>query len=104
MVRIEAIAAVLQRVDGIPMAVPEHPAGAGGHIMKKLLETFGCHVYGMNLEPTGVFAHKPEPIPEHLGDLCEAVKLRKADLGMNLCVFTHYCHTCLWSHQPVFLS
>lgn len=51
--------------------------GAGGPIMKKLLEKLGCQVIGLNLEPTGIFAHKPEPIPEHLNDLCESVKKRK---------------------------
>jgi phosphomannomutase len=49
--------------------------------MKLLLEKLGCEVIGMNLEPTGLFAHKPEPLPEHLGDLCAAVKKHKADLG-----------------------
>lgn len=56
--------------------------GAGGPTMKNLLEALGCEVIGMNIETTGLFAHKPEPIPEHLGDLCEAVKKHKADLGI----------------------
>jgi phosphomannomutase len=56
--------------------------GAGGYAMKKLLEKFGCEVIGINLEPTGIFAHKPEPIPEHLNDLCKEVLKQKADLGI----------------------
>ena len=32
-------------------------------------------------EPTGIFPHNPEPLPEHLGDICEAVVRNKADLG-----------------------
>jgi phosphomannomutase len=56
--------------------------GAGGPTMKKLLEILGCEVVPLNLEPTGLFAHKPEPIPENLGGLCDAVKQHKADLGV----------------------
>jgi len=56
--------------------------GAGGPIMQELLKTLGCEVIPMNIEPTGVFAHTPEPVPENLGDLCEKVKEYKADLGI----------------------
>jgi len=56
--------------------------GAGGPIMKQLLETFGCEVVGMNLETSGLFAHTPEPVPQNLGDLCKAVKENGADLGI----------------------
>lgn len=56
--------------------------GAGGAIIPKLLEDLGCEVVGLNLEPTGVFAHTPEPVPQNLGDLCQAVKDSGADLGV----------------------
>jgi phosphomannomutase len=55
--------------------------GAGGRIGSKLLETLGCEVVGMNLEPTGIFAHTPEPTAENLAGLCEAVRQHKADAG-----------------------
>jgi len=32
-------------------------------------------------DPTGLFPHNPEPLPEHLADICEAVVKNKADLG-----------------------
>ncbi|MEI7501132.1 MAG: phosphoglucosamine mutase [Bacteroidota bacterium] len=32
-------------------------------------------------DPTGHFPHNPEPIPEHLRDICDAVVKNKADLG-----------------------
>jgi phosphomannomutase len=32
-------------------------------------------------EPTGHFPHNPEPLPEHLGDICDAVVKNRADLG-----------------------
>eukprot|EP01089_Gocevia_fonbrunei_P014300 TRINITY_DN388_c0_g1_i1.p1 TRINITY_DN388_c0_g1~~TRINITY_DN388_c0_g1_i1.p1 ORF type:complete len:461 (+),score=122.17 TRINITY_DN388_c0_g1_i1:51-1433(+) len=56
--------------------------GAGGPVMQKLLQRLGCEVVGLNLEPTGKFAHMPEPIPAHLGDLCKSVAENKADLGI----------------------
>ncbi|KAJ5068521.1 phosphoglucosamine mutase family protein [Anaeramoeba ignava] len=57
--------------------------GAGGRILKELLEKLGCkEIIGINIEETGIFAHKPEPIPEHLNQLCEAVQNNKADLGI----------------------
>lgn len=33
-------------------------------------------------EITGHFAHNPEPLPEHLNDLCKEVKKKKAHLGV----------------------
>jgi len=56
--------------------------GAGGPIMRRLLESLHCEVVSINEEPTGLFAHKPEPIPEHLGDLCALVKQHGAHLGI----------------------
>ena len=56
--------------------------GAGGTIMKSLLEQLGCEVVGLNLEATGIFAHTPEPVPENLGDLCAFVVEQKADFGI----------------------
>jgi len=55
--------------------------GAGGGVTKKLLGEFGCKVAAINDEPTGRFAHTPEPIAENLKDLCEAVKSQRAELG-----------------------
>lgn len=56
--------------------------GAGGVIIPKMLEHFGCEIIGLNLEPSGLFAHTPEPIPQNLVDLAVAVKENKADLGL----------------------
>ena len=55
--------------------------GAGGAITKKLLAELRCRVSAINAEPTGQFAHTPEPIAENLGDLCEAVKSEDAEIG-----------------------
>jgi len=55
--------------------------GAGGGITKKLLAELGCRVSAINDEPTGRFAHTPEPIAENLTDLCSAVKSSGAEIG-----------------------
>jgi phosphomannomutase len=55
--------------------------GAGGPEAQKLLEELGCRIIGMNLEPNGRFAHKPEPVEENLSSLCEKVRQTGADLG-----------------------
>jgi len=55
--------------------------GAGGGITKKLLAELGCRVSAINDEPTGLFAHTPEPIAENLTDLCSAVKSKGAEIG-----------------------
>lgn len=55
--------------------------GAGGRVTKKLLAEFGCKVIAINDEPTGMFAHKPEPTAENLTGLCEVVKTESADIG-----------------------
>ena len=55
--------------------------GAGGRVTKKLLAELGCVVSAINDEPTGVFAHVPEPRAENLTGLCEAVKTERAEIG-----------------------
>jgi len=55
--------------------------GAGGAEGKLLLSSLGCDVIAMNDEPTGDFAHQPEPLAENLTSLCEKVKEQKAALG-----------------------
>ncbi len=38
----------------------------GGIVMPQLLRELGCEVMELNCEPTGEFAHNPEPLPENL--------------------------------------
>lgn len=56
--------------------------GAGGAIMPKLLQQFGCRVSAINLETDGRFPRSPEPIPENLGELEELVRSSGADIGL----------------------
>ena len=55
--------------------------GAGGAGAKLLLEELGCELIHINAEPTGEFAHGPEPIAENLIGLGQAVIDNKADVG-----------------------
>jgi len=56
----------------------------GGIIMPRLLERLGVECITLNGEPTGNFAHNPEPIPANLVDLCRKVVEEKADLGVSV--------------------
>lgn len=40
------------------------------------------NIHCINCEPTGLFAHEPEPLPEHLTDTLAVVKETGADLGI----------------------
>src|SRR5690242_17499238 len=56
--------------------------GAGGPVMRTLLERLGCRVTGINLETDGRFPRAPEPVPENLGDLAALVPRSGADVGI----------------------
>ncbi len=54
----------------------------GGVVIPRLLERMGVEVVKINCEPTGQFAHNPEPIPENLTEISEVVRTEGADLGV----------------------
>lgn len=54
----------------------------GGISLPPLLEQLGCEVIKLYCEPNGHFPHNPEPLKEHLTDICELVKQENADLGI----------------------
>ena len=55
----------------------------GGIAVPMLLEALGVEeIFKVNCEPTGDFAHNPEPLPEHLRDLSKAVAKNKSHLGI----------------------
>src|SRR5437660_4946816 len=56
--------------------------GAGGPVMRALLERLGCSVTGINLETDGRFPRAPEPVPENLGELSALVRRTGADVGI----------------------
>lgn len=55
--------------------------GAGGRVTKRLLAELGCEVAAINDEPTGIFAHAPEPTAENITSLCEVVRAKEAAIG-----------------------
>lgn len=62
-------------------AVLDSVNGAGGRVTKKMLAELGCEVIAINDEPSGIFAHRPEPTARNLTGLCRIVKEKEADIG-----------------------
>ena len=54
----------------------------GGIAIPKLLQSLGVEVVELYCEPNGHFPHNPEPLKEHLGDICKLVVEEKADFGI----------------------
>jgi phosphomannomutase len=54
----------------------------GGIALPELFTALGVlDVIPLNNVPDGNFAHNPEPLPEHLEDICRLVRENKADVG-----------------------
>ena len=81
---VDAVCAV---IDAKPIAarrfkvVVDSVNGAGGTVTPMLLGRLGCELAHINAEPTGRFAHPPEPVEENLAQLCQAVRKHRADVG-----------------------
>ncbi len=57
--------------------------GAGSLAVPNLLEKLGVKtVHKIHCTPNGLFPHNPEPLPEHLTEICELVKETGADIGV----------------------
>ncbi|WP_394971803.1 phosphoglucosamine mutase [uncultured Croceitalea sp.] len=54
----------------------------GGIAIPKLLKELGVEVIELYCDPTGHFPHNPEPLKEHLKDICDLVVKEKADFGI----------------------
>lgn len=53
----------------------------GGIVLPRLLTALGVeNIVQINCEPTGIFAHNPEPLAEHLTETCEIVRNSKVDV------------------------
>ncbi|MBL7920075.1 MAG: phosphoglucosamine mutase [Bacteroidia bacterium] len=58
---------------------------SGAIAVPALLKKLGVkNIHIIHGEPTGNFAHNPEPLPEHLADLSNAVIKQKAHLGISV--------------------
>jgi len=54
----------------------------GGIALPPLLKALGVsEVVELYCDPTGLFPHNPEPLPEHLTEISKVVKQRNADVG-----------------------
>lgn len=55
----------------------------GGIAVPQLLEALGAsHVEKLYCEPNGHFPHNPEPLPEHIGQICGELEGGNYDLGI----------------------
>ena len=83
----EHISAVLEISDADAIAsrrfkvVLDSINGAGGPVTLMLLDRLACDVVHLNADPTGEFAHHPEPIEQNLTGLCEVVRGADAAIG-----------------------
>ena len=57
-------------------------SSVGGIAVPRLLERLGAHVIEVDCVPDGRFTRELEPLPEHLGRLCRAVREGGADFGV----------------------
>ena len=89
------IDAHIQRVLDLPLVDTEAIAKAnfrvavdavnstGGISIPRLLRALGVkEVVELNCEPTGHFAHNPEPLPQNLTEIASVVPQQKCDLGI----------------------
>jgi phosphomannomutase len=54
----------------------------GGIVLPRLLKEVGVEeVVELYCNPTGIFPHNPEPLPEHLQDISSSMVKEKADVG-----------------------
>lgn len=81
------VAKVLANIDSAPIrggqfkVVLDSVNGAGCAAGRMLLDELGCEVIHLNGEPTGMFAHTPEPIEENLAELAALTKSSRAVCG-----------------------
>ena len=80
---LEAVDAEAVRSAGFKVVV-DAVNSVGGIIMPRLLERLGVECVALNCEPTGEFAHNPEPLPKNLVELSETVVREGADLGISV--------------------
>ena len=54
----------------------------GGLILPKLLKNLGVEeIIELYCDPSGIFPHNPEPLAEHLTEICNVVKDKKLDMA-----------------------
>ncbi len=72
----------VDRIRDASLRVAADPCnGAGALFLRKLFDRLGVSATIINGEPDGLFAHEPEPIPENLVQLGDAVRSAGAAIG-----------------------
>jgi phosphomannomutase len=69
------------RAAGLPVAL-DCVRGAGGVMVPRLLESLGCRVTAIHVEPDGRFPRDPEPTAESLTELGDLVRRSGAVVGL----------------------
>lgn len=80
---LEAVDAEAVRAAGFKVVL-DAINSVGSIIMPRLLEKLGVECITLNGEPTGDFAHNPEPLPKNLVELSSTVVEQNADLGISV--------------------
>ena len=80
---LELVDASVIRSAGLKVAV-DGVNSSGGIAIPMLLEALGVEVVKVHCDPTGDFAHNPEPLPHHLVDLSNAVVEYGCHLGISV--------------------
>ena len=80
---LELVDASVIRSAGLKVAV-DGVNSSGGIANPMLLEALGVEVVKVHCDPTGDFAHNPEPLPHHLVDLSNAVVEYGCHLGISV--------------------
>ncbi|WP_088341093.1 phosphoglucosamine mutase [Robiginitalea sediminis] len=78
---LELVQAETIRAKGFKVVV-DGVCSTGGIAIPKLLKALGVEVVELYCEPTGHFPHNPEPLKEHLTDICAKVVQEGADFGI----------------------
>ena len=74
---------ILTRIKDLKLKVVVDAVNASGSVaVPELLEKLGCNVIKLFCDGSGIFPHTPEPLPENLTLLAEAVKTHKTDIGI----------------------
>lgn len=64
------------------VAVVDAVNASGSEVVPKLLKKLNVKVVELFCDGSGIFPHTPEPIPDNLVELANAVKEHKADIGI----------------------
>lgn len=80
--RVMSLPAVSRGITSGQTVVVDAVNASGSVCVPQLLERLGYNVVRLHCNSSGIFPHTPEPIPENLGQLCDAVREHAAAFGV----------------------